>query len=301
MSDTTDRPGVSAHLLLALTAFFWAGHWIVARAVHLEVSPVALSFWRWATATAVLAPLAGRELARNWPVLRAHWGRLLFFGATGTGVYNVIGYLGIRETTATNAVLIQAVTPALIPLFALLLFRERAGPRALAGAALAFCGVAAIVIRLDPQALRTLRVNPGDLYLVGNVALWALYTVCLRWKPAALSQAGFLLACALFGMVPMLPLYAADLAAGGRVELSWGPLLGIAYLGVFPSVVCYQFWAKGVQAIGPRRAGAYLYLIPFFGALMAVAFLDERLHLYHAVGIALIFVGVWLAVRGREA
>ncbi|MDA8107917.1 MAG: DMT family transporter [Betaproteobacteria bacterium] len=301
MSDTRDRPGVSAHLLLALTALFWAGHWIVARAVHLEVTPVGLAFWRWATAIAVLVPLAGRELARDWPVVRAHWGRILFFGVTGTGVYNVVGYLGIRETTATNAVLIQAVTPALIPLFGLLLFRERAGARALAGVALSFCGVLAIVSRLDPQAVRAWRVNPGDLFLLGNVALWALYTVCLRWKPPALSHMSFLLACALFGMAPMLPLYAADLAAGGRVDLSWGPMLGIAYLGVFPSVVCYQLWGQGVQAIGPRRAGAYLYLIPFFGALMAVAFLGERLHLYHAVGIALIFSGVWLAVRGRAA
>jgi drug/metabolite transporter (DMT)-like permease len=300
MSDARTSPAVSAHLLLALAALFWAGHWIVARALHLEVTPVGLSFWRWATAIAVLVPISGRQLVRDLPLVRANWPKILFFGVTGTGVYNVVGYFGIRETSATNAVLIQAVTPALIPLFALLLFRERAGARTLLGVGLAFCGVLAIASRLDLQALRALRVNPGDLFLLGNVSLWALYTVCLRWKPPALSHMSFLLACALFGMLPMLPLYALDLAAGGRIALAWGPLLGIAYLGVFPSVVCYQLWGRGVHALGPRRAGAYLYLVPLFGTLMAIAFLDERLHLYHAVGIGLIAAGVWLVARGQR-
>lgn len=297
MSDSRATAGVSPHLLLALTALFWAGHWIVARAVHLEVTPVSLAFWRWVTAIAVLLPLAGRQLARDWPVVRRHWKAIALFSLTGNALYNTVGYYGIRETTATNALLIQSVTPALIPLFALLLFRERIGARAALGVAVSFCGVLAIVSRLDPHLLVTLRVNHGDLFLLGSVSLWALYTVCLRFKPPALSHLSFLLACSLAGMLPMLPLYAADLAAGGRLVLGWGPVLTILYLGVFPSVACFVMWGKGVQAIGPAAAGAYLYLIPPFGLLMAIGFLGERLHPYHAVGMVLIFSGVWLAAR----
>jgi drug/metabolite transporter (DMT)-like permease len=301
MPDSRTTAKVSPHLLLALTALFWAGHWIVARAVHLEVTPVSLSFWRWATAIAVLLPLAGRQLARDWHVVRAHWRAIALFSLTGNALYNMVGYYGIRETTATNALLIQSVTPALIPLFGLALFGQRIGPRAALGVAVSFCGVLAIVSRLDLRLLATLQVNHGDLFLLGNVALWALYTVCLRFKPAALSHLSFLLACSLFGMLPMLPLYAADLASGGHIVFGWGPVLTILYLGIFPSVACFVMWGRGVQAIGPGAAGAYLYLIPPFGILMAVAFLGERLHLYHAVGMLLIFAGVWLAAgRARR-
>jgi drug/metabolite transporter (DMT)-like permease len=298
MSDRDAAHKVSPHLLLVLTALFWAGHWIVARAVHLEVTPAALSFWRWMTAIAVLIPLAGRQLARDWPVVRAHWKAIAFFSLTGNALYNMVGYYGIRETTATNALLIQSVTPALIPLFALLLFGERVGLRALLGVALSFCGVLAIVARLDLHALAALQINHGDLFLLANVALWALYTVGLRWKPPALSHMSFLLACSLAGMVPMLPIYAVDLAAGGRMALAWGPVLTVLYLGIFPSVACFLMWGRGVQAIGPGRAGAYLYLIPPFGILMAVVFLGERLHAYHLVGMLLIFAGVWMAAHG---
>lgn len=283
---------VSPHVLLALTSLFWAGHWIVARAVHPHVSPVSLAFWRWAAAIAFLAPLALPLLLREWPAVRAAWRPILFFGTCGTVLYNAVGYVGIKQTTATNAVLFQSVTPALIPLIAFLIFRDRIRVRTILGLALSFLGVLAIVLRLEPRALLTLGANPGDLWLLANVALWALYTACLRWKPGDLSPLAFMLAVMLAGMLTGLPAYFVDYAAGGRFEPTWGSVLGTLYLGLFPSVICYVMWNRGVAEVGPARAGVYLHLIPLFGALMAVALLGEELHLYHLVGIALILLGI---------
>ena len=283
---------VSPHVLLALTSLFWAGHWIVARAVHPHVSPVSLAFWRWAAAIAFLAPLALPLLLREWPAVRAAWRPILFFGTCGTVLYNAVGYVGIKQTTATNAVLFQSVTPALIPLVAFLIFRDRIRVRTILGLALSFLGVLAIVLRLEPRALLTLGANPGDLWLLANVALWALYTACLRWKPRDLSPLAFMLAVMFAGMLTGLPAYLVDYAAGGRFEPTWGSVLGTLYLGLFPSVICYVLWNRGVAEVGPARAGVYLHLIPLIGALMAVALLGEELHLYHLVGIALILLGI---------
>jgi drug/metabolite transporter (DMT)-like permease len=279
-------------LLLALTALFWAAHWIVARAVHPHVTPVSLAFWRWVSALALLAPFAAPLLVREWPKVRAAWRPILFFGTCSTVLYNAIGYVGIKQTTATNAVLFQSVTPALIPLFAFVLFGERIRPRAVAGLVLSSCGVLAIVLRLDFSALGSLGANPGDLWLLANVALWALYTACLRWAPTGLNPFAFMLAVMLAGMLTGLPAYLVDFAAGGRFEPTWGSVLGTLYLGLFPSIVCYVMWNRGVAEVGPSRAGIYLHLIPLFGALMAVALLGEELRLYHAIGILLILLGI---------
>jgi len=178
------KPYLNPHFLLALTSLFWAAHWIVARAVIPYTTPAGMAFWRWAAAIAILAPFAAPALIRAWPAYwRARW-RILFFGTCGTVLYNSIGYVGIRESTATNAVLFQSVTPGVIPLFAWLLFRERIRLSTAAGLALSFAGVLAIMTRLKIQNIENFNVNPGDLWLLGNVALWALYTACLRWKPA---------------------------------------------------------------------------------------------------------------------
>jgi drug/metabolite transporter (DMT)-like permease len=45
-----------------------------------------------------------------------------------------------------------------------------------------------------------------------------------------------------------------------------------------------------------------MHLMPVLGAVLAVVFLGERFHLYHAVGIALIAAGIVLAsLRRRPA
>lgn len=64
----TGRPSFPRHvplppaLLLALAALFWAGNFVLGRAVSGRVPPVALAFWRWVVALAVLLPLARKGL-----------------------------------------------------------------------------------------------------------------------------------------------------------------------------------------------------------------------------------------------
>ena len=287
------------HLLLVLTAMFWAGHWIVARAVVPYVTPIGMAFWRWAAAIAILAPFAWPHFVRDRDRLRAGWKPVLFFGTCGTVVYNAVGYMGIQQSSATNAVLLQSVTPGIIPLVAWLMFRERIGPRTALGLGISFSGVLAIVSRLDAAALAGLEFAPGDLWLLANVFLWALYTVCLRWKPQDLHPLAFMLAVMVAGLATGIPAYALDLAAGGRLEANWGSVSGILYLAAFPSILCYVMWNKGVAEVGAAKAGAYLHLIPLAGSVMAILFLDERLHLFHLAGITLIFAGVLLVSRDR--
>ena len=47
-----------AYVLLTFTALFWAGNAIVARAACELVPPVALAFWRWTIALAIILPFA---------------------------------------------------------------------------------------------------------------------------------------------------------------------------------------------------------------------------------------------------
>jgi len=288
------------HFLLLLTALGWSGHWIVARAVIPYASPVSMAFWRWLFAIALLAPFAAPALLAHWPQVRAAWRPILFFGTCGTVLYNAIGYIGLQSSSATNALLFQALSPGLIPLTAWLLFRDRMSVRIVAGLAVSFLGMLAIVSRLDPQVLRSLAINPGDLWLLGCVVLWSLYTACVRWQPQSLDPVAFMLATMLAGMLTGLPAYLVDLTAGGGASFNATFLLGTAYLAAVPSVLCYMLWNRAVRAIGPATAGAYLNLMPILGAAMAMAFLGEHLFAYHVVGLALILGGVWLATRGKR-
>ena len=67
-----------------------------------------------------------------------------------------------------------------------------------------------------------------------------------------------------------------------------------------PSVLAQIFWAYSVSRVGPGKAGYFIYLAPVFGVLLATQLLGEIFYRFHAVGIALIFTGIWLATRQQR-
>jgi drug/metabolite transporter (DMT)-like permease len=72
------------------------------------------------------------------------------------------------------------------------------------------------------------------------------------------------------------------------------------YVGIFPSFVGYVFWNRGVAEVGPNVAGIFVHLMPAFVSVLAWLFLDERIHAFHLVGIALILAGIALTARGKR-
>ena len=60
------NPRAGAFALLALANLFWAGNWVLGRALRDAFDPVSLNFWRWLLATAVLAPFALPGLRGKW-------------------------------------------------------------------------------------------------------------------------------------------------------------------------------------------------------------------------------------------
>ena len=71
----------------------------------------------------------------------------------------------------------------------------------------------------------------------------------------------------------------------------------LLYVALLPSLLSQIFFIRGVELIGPARAGLFVNLVPVFGALLAVVLLGEPFAFYHALGLALVLGGIWLAER----
>ena len=95
----------------------------------------------------------------------------------------------------------------------------------------------------------------------------------------------------------LLPFYLWEFSVRGGFALTPATLSALAYYGTIPSIVAYLFWNRGVAQVGPNKAGLFVHLMPVFGAVLSVIFLDEKLYGYHYAGAALIFSGIWLTTR----
>ncbi|MBW1645218.1 MAG: DMT family transporter [Deltaproteobacteria bacterium] len=293
----------SPYLLLTAAVFFWAVNSVLGRYMRLDIPPVALAFWRWAGAALLIAGFAWPHMKRDWPVMRdrRHLPLLLLLALTGVAMFNTLLYSGLHSTTAINAFLIQSLMPVLIILFSFLLFRDRVTGRQALGVVLSLAGAVLVIARGDAGVLRSLGLNRGDLLILVAVIGYALYSTLLRRRPQIhpLSFIGFTF---IGGTLMLVPLYLWETLAVKRLVLTLPALLTIVYVAVFPSVVSYFCYNRGVELIGANRAGLFMHLIPVFGTGMALVFLGERFFWFHGLGALMIIGGIFLTLsRPRRA
>ncbi len=287
---------INAHpfLLLTLTALFWAGNFVIGRAMKSSIPPISLAFWRWTLALAILIPFSFPHLRAEWPVLRQNWRWLTVLGVLGISCFNTFVYIGLHSTTATNALIINSVIPILIVLLSRLLAATPVSRRQALGITISLSGVLTIICRANLDVILTLKINSGDAWILLAVLSWAFYTFLLRHRPAHLHPLSFLSAIVAIGLIPLSLLYAWELGQGERIELNPANITSILYVALFPSVLAFIFWNQSVREVGPNKAGLFLYLMPVFGTILSIFFLGETFYLFQLAGIGLIFSGIWL-------
>src|SRR5215208_3768997 len=249
------------YLLLTLTTLAWAGNAVASRLAAGHISPMALTALRWVGVVALLAPFMARPIVEAAPVLVPIWRRILVMGGLGFTAFNALMYAAAYHTTAVNIAIFQGAVPVFVLIGGLVAFGTRIGLLQALGTALTLIGVGAIAARGDLQEL-------------------AFFSVL-----------------ALAALAISLPLLAWEIAAG---QVIWPDLRGftiLLYVTLFPSLLSQIFFIRGVELIGPSRAGLFVNLVPVFGAILGVAILGEPFRWYHAVGLVLVLSGIWLAER----
>lgn len=283
--------------LLASSSLFWAGNWVIGRALRDAIEPVALNFWRWLIAALVLAPFALPGLAAQLPAVRRSAGVLALLAFTGVALFHCLVYLGLRTTTAVNAVLLNASAPLFMLLCSWVIERERATRRQIVGMLISLTGILVIVSRGDLASLLEQQIRAGDVWILLAMPVWGIYSVLLKRRPRELGGIQFLFVISVAGVLMLAPAFALEALRAPPRWPGTGAFAGLLYVGLFASVAAYIGWNRGVSLVGANVAGFTLHLLPVFGTVAAIVFLGESFHPYHAAGIAAILIGILVATR----
>ena len=293
------RPTWFPYVLLTLTVLFWSGNFILGRGIRELIPPVSLNFWRWVGALTVLLPFSWRAVYRQRALLIAHWKLLALMALPSITIFNTFIYTALQTTTAINTVLVNAMIPIFIALTAWVIFNERLTLRQTMGVGISLAGLIFIVTRGNVSTLGVLTFSRGDLWTIGASFSWAIYSVMLRKRPADMDPLAFLTVIIVFGLLYALPFYVWEVWSKGGFDLTPENMAAMVYVALFPSVLAFIFWNSSVTKVGANRAGIFIHLMPVFSVILAVLFLGEQLHLFHLMGIALIFLGIVLTTMGR--
>ena len=286
------------YLLLILSSTFLQGSSFVAsKLVLTELPPLWLAALRFFVAALTLLPwLWLRRRARiavgtAAPASAMPWLRLAVIGLLQTAGVMAFLTLGLTQTSASKAAILMASNPLLVALLAGILLKERVRPLAWLGLLLAFAGV---VVCIGVQSVMGGAIGHGEALVMAGSACWALATLASKRFRLAVDSWTLAFWQMLMGATA-LALWAAW--RGEPFVLPTHTALAFLWLAIPASTGAMGLWFAALHRGGAVRTSGFLFLCPFFAALMTFAISGDMLSTHEMLGGSMIAAGIVLLSR----
>ena len=287
---------LKAYIMLVLATLFWAGNFNVGKVAFIEnIPPFSLAFFRWLLVWIILLPFTFKEILKIKKEILKNLPLLFLLSFTSVAVFTSFTYNALNYTQVINASLFNTAIPAMIILVCFLLKIEKTNIYQLSGLLVSISGILVIITRLDLNTLLSLDFNRGDLFMLGGVIAWGIYSAFLKkrtFKVSLLTQVQIF--CSL-GLLILFPAFLYELIQGKTLVANYNLFYILLYVAIFPSIGAYYCWAGAVSIIGANRAGIFLSLIPLFSTIFAIIFFNEKFLFFHFIGSILIIIGLFLS------
>lgn len=281
------------HVLAIAIVIVWGTTFVSTKLLLQEgMSPAAIFAIRFAVAYITTIIISHKKLFCN--SLRDEL-LMLALGVTGGSLYFLTENLSLVYTAATNTSLIVCSCPLFATLLFCGFFRQRLTPMQIAGAALAFVGMAGVV--LNGQFV--LHLSPlGDALAFAACLCWAFYSVIIRllvsYSTAFISRKTFF-----YGLVSIIPWFIAFPEQLPTMEQLSKPIVigNLAFLSLIASAACFCLWTVCIKRLGVISATNYVYINPISTMITAAIILAEPITPWFLAGSALILLGLYLHNR----
>ncbi|MBN1124366.1 MAG: DMT family transporter [Sedimentisphaerales bacterium] len=284
---------------LFLTALFWGGTFVAGKVLAQDLNrPYSVSFLRFFIAGIVLTLFVFIRLNKLPLPSLQEFSAILLLSITGVAGYNICFLKGLQtDLPAARASMIVATCPVFIAIGSAVFFNERLNLLKIFGILLSICGATVVISRGDPKSLFLGQIGIGELFILGCVLFWTIYSLTGKTLMHSVSPLLLVAYSAVIGAALLFPfaLYEGlirDLQS--YTIMNW---IEIGYLALLGTVIGFVWYYQGVKNIGPTRAGLFINFVPVWGVILSVLILDEMFTWSLLAGGVLVFVGVWLTNR----
>lgn len=235
-------------------------------------------------------------LVRDAIPIRTHWRQVLLLSMLGVVLNMGFFIIGVKFTTAVNAVLVITTIPVFTYAIAVLMGRESMGPHRAFGIAIALLGVVYLV---GTSYQISKRGAIGDLLVMLNCLCYSAFLVLARpmiQKYDALSLTTWMF---VVGAIVFVPLGLAFGMRGQLATASHESLAWILYIIIGASVLTYVLNTRVLRHVPASTVAIFTYVQPIFTAIAAYVVLGAELEWKVLPAAALVFAGVWLVASKR--
>lgn len=216
---------------------------------------------------------------------------MFLMGLSGVVLFNLLQFLALEHTTATNVGLISTLNMISIAVCSFIILKEKISLLQIFSMLFSLFGVILVLSKGKVADLLYLKFNIGDLWMLAAVGIWGIYTICSKWALTKTSALMSVLYSAIFGLIILLPLNTFNFSI---TNIDAPFLLAIIYTGVFSTVVCMVLWNICIEKLGATTSGVFLNFNPIFTAILAFLFLGEQMTWIQGIGSIIVIAGSYL-------
>ena len=286
--------------LFCLMCLIWGVTWVAMKAGLAVVPPLFFAGTRFVVAGAVIAALQWLRGGAVVPV-RAAWFRMVAVSILLVSLTYGLLFWGMQfVNSGTAAMLEMSFTPVALLGFALL-FRHEAF--SLSRALAITLGIGGLALLFGPKmtGVGEPMEAVGALATVAAALVYGLGSVLARpllktMGPQAVAASTMLLG----GLILLGASWLLEPGAGTAARLDWGIAAwsGWLFLVVFGSLGGFTIYLHLLTRWGASIAGSYAFVSPVIAVLAGMIVYGERISRQDGVGMAVMLVAAWLALRG---
>ncbi|RVU84239.1 DMT family transporter [Leucothrix sargassi] len=275
-------------LAFTLLAAIWGASFLFARISAPEFGPIPFAFLRVGLAALALAPIF--FLANHWQLLRQHFVIISIIALLNSGLpFILYGYTALYLDAGITSVL-NATTPILTAVVARFYLDSHLSKKQTIGLFISVFGVALLMSE---------KINLSDtnfLSFIAPIGACLCYAISANMTKKKLSHLPSKLIAAssmLTAGILLLPFALFYWPSEQPSHTAWGSMLAVA---IISTALAYLIFFYLIREIGPAKTVSVTLLIPIFGILWGVLFLDETITFSVVAGTLVVLIGAYLSL-----
>ncbi len=285
-------------LILMVLAALWSPSFLFMKVAVGDFPPLWVALGRVAIGGLLLLlimTVQGRRMPSRGPV----WRHLAVIGLVQSALPFLLFSWGEQYISSALASILNGMTPIFTIILAhFFVATDRLTSGKIVGAVLGFAGL--VLILLPSLSAGFQSDTLGALAIVVATILYGVAGVYsanhMRGLPPLVAPTGQLLAAS----VMLLPFAMVVNPIGSFAMPSWQAIASLVALGALGTGLAFVFYYRLLETAEPSFISLVTYVIPIFGVLLGVVFLDEALTLNALFGFVLILAGVAVASRKKR-
>jgi len=207
---------------------------------------------------------------------------------------------GLTMVTATVGAVIISTIPLIVPFVSYMMFRERLTAMNMVGLVISFAGVLMVILTRSGG----LSADPKGILLMFVAVFSAVgYTMVVKKLADDYNPITITAYQSLYGLLMFIPLFLVfEIPHLDLATASTPSILGVLYLGVIGSGICFILLTIAIRELGAARANIFANLVPVVAAILSFLLLGEPMPALKALGIFVVITGLFMSqVSGIQA